>query len=76
MSAPPPSAVNRRLRSLRGERAPVGYVFMVGNRPWGPLRKTRVDAIRDAVEAGEASVCLDHGTVFLEPLTWIAPVWP
>ncbi|MFC3711321.1 hypothetical protein ACFOMD_01985 [Sphingoaurantiacus capsulatus] len=71
-----PAAVNRRLRSLRGERAPVGWVFMVGQRPWGPLRPTREAALQDAVEAGEASVCLEYGRVFLQPLTWVAPVWP
>jgi hypothetical protein len=71
-----PSDVSRQLRSLRGERAPLGWVFMVGQRPRGPLRPTREAALRDAVEAGEAAVCLDHRRIFLEPLTWIAPIWP
>lgn len=71
-----PSAVARRLRSLRGERAPIGYVFMVGRRPRGPLRRTEDEALRDAVLAGEAAVCPQHGRIFLEPLTWIAPIWP
>lgn len=71
-----PAAVDRRLRSLRGEALPVGWVFMVGQRPRGPLRATREAALRDAVEAGEASVCLDYRRIFLRPLTWVAPVWP
>lgn len=71
-----PSAVSRRLHSLRGERAPIGYVLMVGRRPRGPLRRTPDEALRDAVEAGEAAVCLQYGRIFLEPLTWIAPIWP
>ena len=76
MPVPRPSAVSRHLGSLRGEPAPVGYVFMVGQRPRGPLRHSRDEALRDAVLAGEAAVCARHGRIFLEPLTWIAPVWP
>lgn len=71
-----PSAVSRRLRSLRGERAPIGYVLMVGRSPRGPLRRTPDEALRDAVQTGEAAVCLQYGRIFLEPLTWIAPIWP
>lgn len=71
-----PSAVSRRLRSLRGERAPIGYVLMVGRRPRGPIRRTPDEALRDAVEAGEAAVCVQYARIFLEPLTWIAPIWP
>lgn len=71
-----PSDVSRRLRSLRGEPAPIGWVFMVGQRPRGPLRPTREAALRDAVEAGEAAVCLEYRRIFLKPLTWVAPIWP
>lgn len=49
---------------------------MVGRRPRGPLRRTEDEALRDAVLAGEAAVCPQHGRIFLEPLTWIAPIWP
>jgi hypothetical protein len=55
---------------------PVGYVFMIGTRPAGPLRESRAEAVRDAVEAKEASVDLQYDQVFYNPLTWIAPIYP
>jgi len=42
----------------------------------GPLRSTKEEAVQDAVEAGEAHVDAQYGRVFMEPMTWIAPVWP
>lgn len=55
---------------------PVGYVFMVSMIPKGPLRATRKEAMQDAVEAREARVDLQYGKIFLNPLTWIAPIYP
>ena len=55
---------------------PIGYVFMVEQRPRGPLRASRDEALRDAVEAGEAYVCLQNRATFLSPLAWSAPIYP
>lgn len=68
--------VERSIDAAAGKSRPVGYVFMVDAQVKGPLRKTRAEAVRDAVEAREAHVDPQYGRVFMEPLTWIAPVWP
>lgn len=64
------------MRRRREEKVPIGYVFMVGQRPRGPLRASYDEAMRDAVEAGEAYVCLQNRATFLSPLAWIAPIYP
>lgn len=71
-----PASVQRSISVASGRKDPVGYVFMVHMQVKGPLRSTKEEAVQDAVEAGEARVCPQYGRVFMEPLTWIAPVWP
>lgn len=71
-----PAVVERSIHAAEGRRDPVGWVFMVHMQVKGPLRATKEEAVQDAVEAGEARVDFQYGAVFMEPLTWIAPVYP
>lgn len=68
--------VQRSIEAASGRKNPVGWVFMVHMQVKGPLRTTKEEAVQDAVEAGEAHVDPQYGRVFMEPMTWIAPVWP
>ncbi|KFG91700.1 hypothetical protein BV98_000558 [Sphingobium herbicidovorans NBRC 16415] len=68
--------VQRSIDAAVGKSKPIGYVFMIDTQVKGPLRQTRAEAVQDAVEAREAHVDVQYGRVFLEPLTWIAPIWP
>lgn len=68
--------IEQSVQWARGHREPVGYVFMMGQRPAGPMRSTRAEAWKDAVYAKEAFVDMELKTIFSGPFTWIAPVWP
>lgn len=71
-----PTSVQRSIDAAQGTRRPLGYVAMVGARPLGPMRETPEAALKDAVDEGEAWVCLQYRQIFEGALTWIAPVWP
>lgn len=71
-----PATVQRSIDVASGKKDPIGWVFMVHMQVKGPLRSTKEEAVQDAVEAGEAHVDTQYGQVFMQPLTWIAPVWP
>jgi hypothetical protein len=68
--------VARSIDLATGREMPVGYVFMLASRPRGPMRATRAEALKDAVEAKEAFVDPELGVIFQGPLTWIAPIYP
>ena len=59
-----------------GRERPLGYVFMLGQKPMAPLRETEKEATGDAIAAREARVDLQYGQVFFSALAWVAPVWP
>lgn len=69
-------AIAAELARRQGKRVPVGYVYMNGRRPRGPLRATEEEALKDAVADGGASVCLQYRRTFLGPGVWIAPIYP
>lgn len=68
--------VQRSLALASGRDEPLGYVFMIGRRPAGPMRATRDEAMKDAVDAREAWVDLRYRVIFTAPLTWVADIWP
>jgi len=49
---------------------------MIGMRPAGPMRATRDEAMKDAVQAEEAWVDPRYNAIFTAPLTWVADIWP
>jgi hypothetical protein len=47
------------------------FRFMLLERPLGPWRDSRSAAIRDGIDAGEASYDEQDGRSYLGPLSWI-----